>query len=27
MTLGGRYAALTEAWLKAQPVAPPSDAN
>ena len=27
MALGGRYAALTEAWLKAQPVAPPSDAN
>ena len=24
MALGGRYAALTEAWLKAQPVAPPS---
>jgi ATP-binding cassette subfamily B protein len=25
MALGGRYAALTEAWLKAQPVAPPAD--
>lgn len=25
MASGGRYAALTEAWLKAQPVAPPVD--
>jgi hypothetical protein len=25
--LGGCYVVLTEAWLKAQPVAPPSDAN
>jgi ATP-binding cassette subfamily B protein len=24
MALGGRYAALTDAWLKAQPVAPPN---
>ncbi len=27
MALGGRYAALTEAWLKAQPVAPPTEAS
>jgi ATP-binding cassette subfamily B protein len=27
MALGGRYAALTEAWLKAQPVAPPTEAT